>query len=137
MGTIVRCMDRSIIDFRYCHSQIYRYIFDVSHLSIYIIMNIYTRIPMDDWFEECFKLNCLICLHHNYVCFNECKNLINILRTKHLKMFSFYRSAYDEVTQTKVAIKKISPFEHQTYCQRTLREIKILTRFRHENVSLE
>lgn len=48
-----------------------------------------------------------------------------------------YRSAYDEVTQTKVAIKKISPFEHQTYCQRTLREIKILTRFRHENVSDE
>ena len=36
---------------------------------------------------------------------------------------------------SKVAIKKISPFEHQTYCQRTLREIKILTRFRHENVS--
>jgi len=35
---------------------------------------------------------------------------------------------------TKVAIKKISPFEHQTYCQRTLREIKILTRFRHENI---
>lgn len=35
----------------------------------------------------------------------------------------------------KVAIKKISPFEHQTYCQRTLREIKILTRFKHENVS--
>ena len=28
-----------------------------------------------------------------------------------------------------MAIKKISPFEHQTYCQRTLREIKILTRF--------
>lgn len=35
----------------------------------------------------------------------------------------------------KVAIKKISPFEHQTYCQRTLREIKILAKFRHENVS--
>ena len=34
----------------------------------------------------------------------------------------------------RVAIKKISPFEHQTYCQRTLREIKILTRFKHENV---
>lgn len=46
-----------------------------------------------------------------------------------------YRSAFDELTKTKVAIKKISPFEHQTYCQRTLREIKILTRFRHENVS--
>lgn len=45
------------------------------------------------------------------------------------------RSAYDNVTKTKVAIKKISPFEHQTYSQRTLREIKILTRFKHENVS--
>ncbi|EEB11888.1 erk1/2, putative [Pediculus humanus corporis] len=44
-------------------------------------------------------------------------------------------SAFDNVTKTKVAIKKISPFEHQTYCQRTLREIKILTRFKHENVS--
>ena len=33
-----------------------------------------------------------------------------------------------------MAIKKISPFEHQTYCQRTLREIKILTRFDHENI---
>ena len=47
-----------------------------------------------------------------------------------------FRSAYDNVTKTKVAIKKISPFEHQTYCQRTLREIKILTRFKHENVSM-
>ena len=46
-----------------------------------------------------------------------------------------FRSAYDNLTKTKVAIKKISPFEHQTYCQRTLREIKILTRFKHENVS--
>ncbi|KAH9516710.1 Mitogen-activated protein kinase 1, variant 2 [Dermatophagoides farinae] len=36
-------------------------------------------------------------------------------------------SAYDNNTRKKVAIKKISPFEHQTYCQRTLREIKILT----------
>lgn len=47
----------------------------------------------------------------------------------------FCRSAYDNLTKTKVAIKKISPFEHQTYSQRTLREIKILTRFKHENVS--
>ena len=43
-------------------------------------------------------------------------------------------SALDRETNTKVAIKKISPFEHQTYCQRTLREIKILTRFSHENI---
>jgi len=34
----------------------------------------------------------------------------------------------------QVAIKKISPFEHQTYCQRTLREIKILNGFNHENI---
>ncbi|KHJ43107.1 hypothetical protein D918_06673 [Trichuris suis] len=45
-------------------------------------------------------------------------------------------SAYDQATRTRVAIKKISPFEHQTFCQRTLREIKILSRFRHENVCL-
>ncbi|KAF8796993.1 Mitogen-activated protein kinase 1 like protein [Argiope bruennichi] len=43
-------------------------------------------------------------------------------------------SAVDTTTKEKVAIKKISPFEHQTYCQRTLREIKILTRFKHENI---
>uniref|UniRef100_A0A087XQZ9 Mitogen-activated protein kinase n=1 Tax=Poecilia formosa TaxID=48698 RepID=A0A087XQZ9_POEFO len=43
-------------------------------------------------------------------------------------------SAQDNWTQQRVAIKKISPFEHQTYCQRTLREIKILLRFRHENI---
>ena len=33
-----------------------------------------------------------------------------------------------------MAIKKISPFDHQTYCQRTLREIKILLHFQHENI---
>lgn len=43
-------------------------------------------------------------------------------------------SARDNRTEQKVAIKKVSPFEHQTYCQRTLREIKILTRFRHDNI---
>jgi hypothetical protein len=54
----------------------------------------------------------------------------------YLYVFLNFRSAYDTITKTKVAIKKISPFEHQTYCQRTLREIKILTRFKHENVSI-
>jgi serine/threonine protein kinase len=43
-------------------------------------------------------------------------------------------SAMDTVTKERVAIKKLSPFEHQTYCQRTLREVKILTRFNHENI---
>uniref|UniRef100_A0A8C0PP60 mitogen-activated protein kinase n=1 Tax=Canis lupus familiaris TaxID=9615 RepID=A0A8C0PP60_CANLF len=42
--------------------------------------------------------------------------------------------AYDHVRKVRVAIKKISPFEHQTCCQRTLREIQILLCFCHENV---
>jgi mitogen-activated protein kinase 1/3 len=46
-------------------------------------------------------------------------------------------SAQDTVTRERVAIKKISPFEHQTFCQRTLREIKILSRFKHENVTFK
>lgn len=44
-------------------------------------------------------------------------------------------SALDTNAQEMVAIKAIAPFEHQTYSQRTLREIKILSRFKHENVS--
>lgn len=52
----------------------------------------------------------------------------------HLSPHFFFSSAYDNVNKVRVAIKKISPFEHQTYCQRTLREIKILLRFRHENI---
>lgn len=43
-------------------------------------------------------------------------------------------SGYDQETCQRVAIKKISPFEHQCFCQRTLREIKILARFKHENI---
>ena len=43
-------------------------------------------------------------------------------------------SAFDHNTQQRVAIKKLSPFEHQCFCQRTLREIKILARFKHENI---
>jgi len=42
--------------------------------------------------------------------------------------------ALDNKTNEKVAIKKISPFEHQTYCQRTLREIRILLSLKHENI---
>lgn len=52
-------------------------------------------------------------------------------------LFFFFQqssSAYDRDNKIRVAIKKISPFEHQTYCQRTLREIKILLRFKHENI---
>ncbi|CAF0781716.1 unnamed protein product [Didymodactylos carnosus] len=43
-------------------------------------------------------------------------------------------SGVDNCLGQRVAIKKLSPFEHQCFCQRTLREIKILSRFKHENV---
>ena len=43
-------------------------------------------------------------------------------------------SAVDVYTGEHVAIKKVSPFEHHTFTQRTLREIKILSRFRHHNI---
>ncbi|CAH8543052.1 unnamed protein product [Heterobilharzia americana] len=43
-------------------------------------------------------------------------------------------SAFDRHRNEKVAIKKVSPFEHQTYCQRTYREIWILSRMDHENI---
>eukprot|EP00094_Tigriopus_californicus_P001580 TCALIF_01527-PA protein Name:"Similar to rl Mitogen-activated protein kinase ERK-A (Drosophila melanogaster)" AED:0.20 eAED:0.28 QI:0/0.5/0.6/1/1/1/5/685/403 len=48
--------------------------------------------------------------------------------------YGFVVSAIDSVTGNQVAIKKVTPFEHQTFCQRTLREVKILTRFTHENI---
>jgi serine/threonine protein kinase len=34
----------------------------------------------------------------------------------------------------KVAIKRITPFDHSMFCLRTLREIKILKHFNHENI---
>lgn len=43
-------------------------------------------------------------------------------------------SALDTEYNHQVAIKKVAPFEHATFLQRTLREILILTRFNHENV---
>ncbi|XP_004342477.2 mitogen-activated protein kinase 1 [Capsaspora owczarzaki ATCC 30864] len=48
--------------------------------------------------------------------------------------YGMVASALDTTNNSRVAIKKISPFEHQTYCQRTLREIRILTSFHHENI---
>mmetsp|Transcript_17578 Transcript_17578/g.8284 ORF Transcript_17578/g.8284 Transcript_17578/m.8284 type:complete len:117 (-) Transcript_17578:94-444(-) len=43
--------------------------------------------------------------------------------------------AYDKVTDTRVAIKKIErAFEHSTFTKRTLRELKILRLLNHENI---
>ena len=74
-------------------------------------------------------------LWQNVAIFTLCLCYVLLTYDVHILEMHNCRSAYDHEIHTKVAIKKISPFEHQTYCQRTLREIKILTRFKHENVS--
>jgi mitogen-activated protein kinase 1/3 len=43
-------------------------------------------------------------------------------------------SAIHVPTQRKVAIKRITPFDHSMFCLRTLREIKLLRHFHHENI---
>lgn len=43
-------------------------------------------------------------------------------------------SAIHNPTSTRVAIKKITPFDHSMFCLRTLREIKLLRHFNHENI---
>ncbi|EEB07814.1 CMGC/MAPK/ERK protein kinase Spk1 [Schizosaccharomyces japonicus yFS275] len=43
-------------------------------------------------------------------------------------------AAIHKKTRTKVAIKKVCPFGHPVFCLRTLREIKLLKYFQHENI---
>ncbi|KAF6014192.1 hypothetical protein HII13_000537 [Brettanomyces bruxellensis] len=43
-------------------------------------------------------------------------------------------SAIYKPTQQKVAIKKIQPFQRTMFCLRTLRELKLLKHFNHENI---
>jgi mitogen-activated protein kinase 1/3 len=43
-------------------------------------------------------------------------------------------SAVHIPTQRRVAIKRITPFDHSMFCLRTLREIKLLRHFHHENI---
>ncbi|GEQ67435.1 hypothetical protein JCM33374_g1100 [Metschnikowia sp. JCM 33374] len=43
-------------------------------------------------------------------------------------------SAIHKPTQQRVAIKKIEPFERSMLCLRTLRELKLLKNFNHENI---
>lgn len=46
-----------------------------------------------------------------------------------------YRSsALHKPSGQKVAIKKITPFDHSMFCLRTLREMKLLRYFNHENI---
>ena len=43
-------------------------------------------------------------------------------------------SAIHVPTSTRVAVKRITPFDHQMFCLRTLREIRLLRHFHHENI---
>lgn len=53
------------------------------------------------------------------------------------KCVSFYNSsAYDEKTNLKVAVKKLSrPFQSIIHAKRTYRELRLLKHMKHENVS--
>lgn len=48
---------------------------------------------------------------------------------------TFISSAVHKPTGQMVAIKRILPFDHAMFCLRTLREVKLLKYFNHENVS--
>lgn len=54
---------------------------------------------------------------------------IRILLTQFL-----HSSALHKPSGQKVAIKKITPFDHSMFCLRTLREMKLLRYFNHENI---
>ncbi|KAJ6590130.1 mitogen activated protein kinase-like protein [Mycena vulgaris] len=43
-------------------------------------------------------------------------------------------SAVHVTTACKVAIKRLTPFDHSMFCRRILREIKLLRHFHHENI---
>lgn len=48
--------------------------------------------------------------------------------------FDWDSSAIHKPSGQKVAIKKITPFDHSMFCLRTLREMKLLRYFNHENI---
>lgn len=47
---------------------------------------------------------------------------------------TYTSSALHKPSGQKVAIKKITPFDHSMFCLRTLREMKLLRYFNHENI---
>ncbi|KZV99683.1 Pkinase-domain-containing protein [Exidia glandulosa HHB12029] len=50
------------------------------------------------------------------------------------ELLTRHRSAVHNPSQRRVAIKRITPFDHSMFCLRTLREIKLLRHFSHENI---
>lgn len=51
-----------------------------------------------------------------------------------MRLTDVISSALHKPSGQRVAIKKITPFEHSMFCLRTLREMKLLRYFNHENV---
>lgn len=51
-----------------------------------------------------------------------------------LFLYPVCSSAIHKPSGQKVAIKKITPFDHSMFCLRTLREMKLLRYFNHENI---
>lgn len=61
--------------------------------------------------------------------------VISIVRSDSLApVLSCSSSAIHKPSGQKVAIKKITPFDHSMFCLRTLREMKLLRYFNHENI---
>lgn len=58
-------------------------------------------------------------------CWNICSQLMGL---------DMRSSALHKPSGQKVAIKKITPFDHSMFCLRTLREMKLLRYFNHENI---
>jgi serine/threonine protein kinase len=56
------------------------------------------------------------------------------LRVLVLLTMVIHSSAIHKPSGQKVAIKKITPFDHSMFCLRTLREMKLLRYFNHENI---
>lgn len=61
-------------------------------------------------------------------------HLVLLFYNSHLTLTN--SSAVHKPTGQMVAIKRILPFDHAMFCLRTLREIKLLKYFNHENVSV-
>lgn len=71
---------------------------------------------------SCCDLCCILFTDSSYV-------------TSSLLHFSLgYSSAIHLPSSSRVAIKRITPFDHSMFCLRTLREIKLLRHFNHENI---
>ena len=58
----------------------------------------------------------------------------NILLSARITLTRWNSSALHKPSGQKVAIKKITPFDHSMFCLRTLREMKLLRHFNHENI---